>query len=147
MYGARSLEHEISVITALQAMAALDPCAYDVVPVYLHPDGRWYTGEPLRNRAVYRRFDPYREGVSEVTLLPDPNVGGLTVFDKGRFVRTIPIDVYLLAFHGRHGEDGAVQGLLELANAAYTSCGVFGSALAMNKAASKGLAAQGHILD
>lgn len=136
LFGGRSAEHEISVITALQAINALDRLRYEVVPVYIAPDGRWYTGDPLLDKGFYRRFSRGQREVTRVTLLPDPTVRGLVpVDDKGRFqlADVIPIDVYFLAFHGQYGEDGCIQGLLELANAAYTGCDVTASAVAMDK--------------
>lgn len=134
LFGGRSSEHEISVITALQAIMAMDPLKYHVVPVYFHPKGKWYTGDALLDRATYLGFSRTAPGIQEVTLLPDPSIRGLTVVETRD---VIAVDVYFLAFHGQYGEDGCVQGLLELADACYTGCGVVGSAVAMNKSICK----------
>lgn len=134
LFGGRSSEHEISVITALQAITAMDPLKYYVIPVYLHPQGKWYTGEVLLERSTYLAFASHVGAMKEVTVVPDPSVKGLTCVKSGE---VIPVDVYFLAFHGQYGEDGCVQGLLELADATYTGCGVVGSAVAMNKSICK----------
>ncbi len=133
LFGGRSAEHEISILTAVQAMSAFDVIRYRLVPVYLDPNGAWWTGDALLDKANY---PIRRETLTQVSLLPEPSVGGLTIKSTGE---VIPIDVCLLAFHGQFGEDGAVQGLLDLADIPYTSCGVLASALAMHKGHCKAL--------
>ncbi|MCO6431480.1 MAG: D-alanine--D-alanine ligase [Deltaproteobacteria bacterium] len=143
LYGGRSVEHEISVITALQLMKALDPVKYNVIPVYIAPSGRWYTGNSLFEKNCYRNWASCQHTLTAVSLQPWPGIGGLKVEGgsllkrfstllTGRF-DTIPVDVFLLAFHGEYGEDGCIQGLLEMAEFPYTSCDVTSSAIAMNK--------------
>ena len=134
MFGGRSAEHEISVITALQAISAIDTLCYEVIPVYIHTSGKWYSGKKLLDKSFYRNLA--LSDVQQVTLLPDPTIGGLVpISAKGsmHLEKIIPIDVYFLAFHGQFGEDGCVQGLLEMADAAYTGCNVIASSIAMNK--------------
>lgn len=136
LFGGRSAEHEISIITALQAITALDTLHYRPLPVYVHPNGKWYQGEALLDKNFYKGMPETLSRVQEVVQLPDPAVGGLLpVSAEGTFSfkNRIPIDVYFMAFHGQFGEDGCVQGLLELADAAYTGCEVLPSALAMHK--------------
>jgi D-alanine-D-alanine ligase len=134
LFGGLSAEHEISIITALQAIHAMDFSRYKMVPVYISTNGKWYTGDALLDKTFYRNFSENIKKVQEVTLLPDPAIGGLTVFPrKGEKIENIPVDIYFLAFHGQYGEDGCVQGLLELADAVYTGCGVIASAVAMHK--------------
>jgi len=142
LFGGRSVEHEISVISALQLMLAIDPELYEVIPVYIAPDGRWVTGDTLLDRAFYRSVPDSLASLQEVTLLPKPNVGGLTKIGGG-FAQAkqalhldseiIPIDVFLPVFHGQYGEDGCIQGLFELANVPYTGSNVAASAITMNK--------------
>jgi D-alanine-D-alanine ligase len=143
LFGGRSVEHEISVITALQLINVLDVERYRAVPVYVAQSGRWYTGEALLSKEFYKKLPASLSQVQEVTLLPVPRIGGLTVLPKksaswlDNFAKkqpeTIPIDVYFLAFHGTYGEDGCIQGMLEMADVAYTGCGVLAAALGMNK--------------
>ena len=146
LFGGRSVEHEISVITALQLISAMDTVAYEPVPVYIDIQGRWYTGQLLLDRAFYRRLPGALSELQEVTLLPNPLLGGLVckVGDTINCANRIPLDVCLMSFHGQHGEDGCVQGLLELAGIPYTGCGVLAAAVLMNKQICKSVAhAQG----
>ncbi len=141
LFGGRSVEHEISMITAIQYIEAMDRELYNVIPVYIAHSGKWYMGDKLLNKQFYRKLPSCLSEVDEVTLLPDPTVQGLTVVRSAasgllsRFKKpeVVPVDVYVPAFHGTYGEDGCIQGLLELADAAYASCDVLSSAVAMNK--------------
>ena len=145
LFGGRSVEHEISVITAIQLMNVIDITRYNIVPVYIAPNGRWFTGKVLLEREFYRDLPSCLAQLDEVTLLPRPGVGGLTLLRRGSrtagswlddvFARhaVMPVDVYVTSFHGEYGEDGAIQGLLELVDAPYTGCNVLSSALAMDK--------------
>lgn len=149
-FGGRSVEHEISVISGLQLILALDQQRYDVIPVYIATDGRWFTGADLLERDFYRTLPKGFDKLEEIVLLPQPNIGGffkvrqnpltseksvnITKRSAGSF---IAVDVCLLAFHGQYGEDGCLQGLLELADLPYTGCNVLSTALAMNKSLCK----------
>jgi D-alanine-D-alanine ligase len=136
LFGGRSAEHEISIITALQAITALDTLRYHITPVYIDPNGRWYTGAALLDKAFYKKLPEALSQLELVTLLPDPTIEGLYRLNhKQTSIKdaVIPIDIYFLAFHGQHGEDGCIQGLLEMANATYTGSNVSASAVAMNK--------------
>lgn len=130
LFGGRSVEHEISVITALQLMLAVDPALFESVPVYIAPNGCWYTGEDLLNREFYASVPGSLSKLKEVTLLPKPGVNGLTVTSSAE---VIPIDVFVPVFHGQYGEDGCIQGLFELAQVPYTGSNVPASAITMNK--------------
>ncbi|MEN9846266.1 MAG: hypothetical protein RIS36_1413 [Pseudomonadota bacterium] len=134
LFGGRSVEHEISVISALQLMQAIDPAVYDVTPVYIAPTGTWHIGAELLNRSFYAKVPGNLGTLPEVTLLPKPGVRGLTNLSDNS---TIPIDVFLPAFHGQYGEDGCIQGLFEMAGVAYTGSNVLSSAMTMNKYACK----------
>jgi len=142
LFGSRSVEHEISVITALQLMTAMDPAKYEVTPVYIAPHGSWYTGDALFERSFYRSVPESLSKLQEVTLLPKPGVGGLTKIGGSIDIAkhalaleslVIPIDIFLPVFHGQFGEDGCIQGLFELAQVPYTGSNVPSSAVTMNK--------------
>lgn len=142
LFGGRSVEHEISVISALQLMLAMDPEKYEVTPVYIAPSGAWYTGAELLNRSFYREVPGALSRLEEITLLPKPGIGGLVKIGSALAhakealhldSNHIPIDVFLPVFHGQYGEDGCIQGLFELANVPYTGNNVPSSAIAMNK--------------
>ena len=149
LFGGRSVEHEISIITGLQLINNMDVVAYNPIPVYIAPDGKWYTGEILLDKNFYKKLPGSISELSEVTVLPDPEKSGLKILNdpsnkKGWFKKKtddsfLPVDVFFLAFHGTYGEDGCCQGLLEMADATYTGCNVFSAAISMNKWACKEL--------
>lgn len=135
IFGSRSVEHAVSIITAHQVMGALDRARYEVVPIYIGHDGGWFTGEALLRLGSFRRLET--AGLERIAILPDPGVRGL-VSKPGRprwFGRPIlpPLDVAFPVVHGTHGEDGTLQGLLELADLPYVGAGVVGSAVGMDK--------------
>ncbi len=140
IYGSRSVEHEVSIITALQAMEALDPERYEVVPLYLTKQGEWLTGPALRRLETYRegRVEQNRDLVRAV-VLPVPTRGVLHVIERSgrllpfRGTPRIVIDVAFPCVHGTYGEDGTLQGLLEMANIPYVGSGVLASAVGMDK--------------
>jgi len=146
LFGGRSVEHEISIITALQLIEALDSSRFEPVPVYIAKDGSWYSGDSLAEKGFYRGLPDSLRSLRRVALLPVPGIGGLTLLDDGRSrwlwrseERVLPVDVYFPVFHGTYGEDGCLQGLLELADVAYTGSGVLPSALGMDKFVAKWL--------
>lgn len=139
LYGSRACEHDVSIITGVQALTAADPMKYDVTPVYIDKQGRWFTGEALRRMDFYTHFDERQ--LIPCMLVPAPGGGAHLVKQKtglfgGHGVLVKP-DCALLAFHGMNGEDGTIQGLLELYGVPYTSAGVLGSATGMDKIAMK----------
>lgn len=162
VYGGRSVEHEISVITALEAAAAIDTTRYKPVLVYIDLHGRWWTGDKLKDRSFYAAFHGRTEGakleVEEVALLPTPGVGGLVrgikdggllgavsrLFGGGpkRDDMVVPVDVWMPLLHGTYGEDGCIQGLFELTEIPYTGCPVKAAAIGMSKPTTKAVARQ-----
>jgi D-alanine-D-alanine ligase len=130
LFGGRSTEHEVSILSAQSIIAALDPQRYEVVPLYIDKQGRWLQGETLR------RLIKDEASGSYVFLPPDPTQHSLVPAD-GRLQpggRSIPpLDVVFPVFHGLNGEDGTIQGVLELANVPYVGAGVLGSALGLDK--------------
>ncbi|HLZ07381.1 MAG TPA: D-alanine--D-alanine ligase, partial [Chloroflexota bacterium] len=138
LYGSRSVEHEVSVITAMQVMSALDADRYDVVPLYLTKSGQWLSGNALRRLDVYQRLDDRNHRLTHASLAPVPSRGSLQVSERGRLLpfgspAKIEIDVAFPCFHGTFGEDGTIQGLLELADVPYVGSGVLASAVGMDK--------------
>lgn len=138
-------EHEVSIISALQAAAALDRDRYTPVPIYVAKDGTWYTGESLLEVERYRDLDALLDEAVPVALVPTP-YGHLDLLedrDASAPQRLMhpplrrSVDVMLLGLHGGPGENGGVQGLCETFNVPYTSAGIFGSALGMDKVMSK----------
>lgn len=143
IFGGRSVEHEVSVVTAMQAMAALPPDRFTAVPVYIAKSGRWYTGGHLRSVEAFQDVDRVVEGATGVVLPPQPGQVHQLVELGGRRgllggpARSIEFDVALPLVHGTHGEDGTLQGLFELADIPYTGCGVAAAAISMDKQLTK----------
>jgi len=137
IFGGRSGEHEVSLVSATSVIAALDPARYDVVPVGISRDGRWLSSADtlhlLKSRAPLDR-------IPECFLPPDPTRRSLVGAGGGPSIG--PIDVAFPVVHGTYGEDGTLQGLLELADIPYVGAGVIGSALGMDKILQKKLFAQ-----
>ena len=132
LYGGRSGEHDVSIASATSVMQAIDRDKYDVLPVYLTPEGRWLPGvEPARLTAGAR------PAAAPVALFSsDPQQPGLLPLSEAPAVqpeRAQAVDVVFPLLHGTYGEDGTVQGLLELANVPYVGSGVLGSAAGMDK--------------
>ena len=143
-FGSRSCEHDVSIVSALQCIEATKAAGFNVTPVYISRDGLWYTGEPLENIETFREFNPMTKGITRVTLDGTANAGDLWAWPPQRagLFAKVPaplchIDCVIPVFHGWHGEDGTIQGLLEMANIPYASSGVLGSAIGMDKIAMK----------
>ena len=135
VFGGRSVEHDVSIVTAHQVMAVLSE-DHTVVPIYVTREGRWLTSPGLDDLRVYkdRRWDEVGE---EATLSPAAG-GGLTVGGgRLRGPRKVALDVVIPAIHGTFGEDGTLQGLLELADVPYVGSGVVASSVGMDKVAMK----------
>lgn len=137
IFGGRSVEHDVSVVTAHQVMEALAP-RHDVVPVYVTKEGDWLSAPGLRDLEVYRT-KRWLEVGERVMLPPAAGAKGFHVPSTSRLktARNIPVDVVVPAIHGTNGEDGTLQGLLEMAGIPYTGSGVVGSAVGMDKIAMK----------
>ena len=140
IFGSRSCEREVAIISAVQLMNHVNVEAYDVIPVYISEQGVWYTGAPLRKIETFRHFNPDAPGIERVELDMTADSGALlsTRPGKGLFghptrVMVARLEVCLVVMHGLNGEDGTLQGMLELANLPYTSTGVAGSAIGMDK--------------
>lgn len=137
IYGGASVEHDVSIITALQAMDALS-ARHSVVPIYITRSGRWLTGDSLRDLHAYQSA----EEPEAREILRDLSGGLIRTAEGGRrsFGRRHeepPIDVALPATHGTYGEDGSLQGLLELCGLPYVGSSVAASAIAMDKGTTK----------
>lgn len=140
IFGSRSCEREVAIISAVQLMNHVDSEKYDVIPVYISEQGVWYTGSALRSIETYKSFQPDGKDVEQVSLDITAGSGALiaTRAGKGLFghptqVVVARLEVCVVVMHGLNGEDGTLQGMLELANLPYTSTGVAGSAIGMDK--------------
>lgn len=132
IFGGRSGEHEVSLRSAQSVMAALDRNKYEVVPIGITRNGRWLTGD------VVAALNSGTEEAMAATLLPDPKSRSLMQMEMKETHPTnmsavTELDVIIPILHGPYGEDGTVQGLLELADIPYVGAGVVGSAVGMDK--------------
>ncbi|TDE32258.1 D-alanine--D-alanine ligase family protein [Actinomadura sp. 6K520] len=135
VFGGRSSEHAISCVTAGAVMAAIDRDRYEVVPIGIARDGRWVLPPADLPLAIEGGRLPEVTGAGGVLALPfDPGNRGLLVVEPGRVPETLgDVDVVLPLLHGPYGEDGTIQGLLDLAGVRYVGAGVLASAVGMDK--------------
>ena len=139
-FGGKTVEHDVSIVTAQQLIQNMDREKYKPVPVYITRDGDWFSGEELTKIEAFKKFDKNANGVKRVYLPANTRAKQLYLFKpekQGMFKKEnnvyAPIDCAIIAMHGLNGEDGTLQGLLELADIPYTSSGVLGSASGMDK--------------
>lgn len=134
-FGGRSTEHEISVISASQAMHAINRDKYDVTPIYITKQGRWYTGDALFEVSNYRNLPALLEQCEEVYM--DPTYGDYNVYRKKRKIFKSDIltklDVVIPVLHGSNGEDGTFEGILDTIGIPYAGCNTLASANGMDK--------------
>jgi D-alanine-D-alanine ligase len=140
VFGGRSGEHEVSLASATSVMANLDSDKYEAVPIGITREGSWLLGtKPQQLLAAEQGIheDHPEEGIEPtraVTLTGDPRLRRLIPVEQGEELGNAgTLDVIFPVMHGTYGEDGALQGLLEMANVPYVGCGVLGSALGMDK--------------
>ncbi len=133
LFGGRSGEHEVSLVSAASVIRALDPEKYEAVAIGITKDGRWLVGE-----AAQKLLPEVLKSGRRVMLSADPSVAALVPLDEKPGVG-LRVDVVFPVLHGTYGEDGTVQGLLELAGLPYVGAGVLGSAVGMDKDVQKRL--------
>ena len=138
LFGGRSTEHEVSILSARSIIAAMNPERFEPVPLYIDKNGRWLVGGSLQRLVSEDAARTY------VYLPPDPTQRSLVPAEDGRESSSRieaegrggglpPLDAVFPVFHGLNGEDGTIQGVLELANLPYVGAGVLGSALGLDK--------------
>jgi D-alanine-D-alanine ligase len=136
IFGGRSGEHEVSLASAASVIRALDPGKYEAVPIGITKDGRWLVGSPAQKMLP----DILRAG-QHVMLSADPTAASLVPMDGAGAApgAGLSVDVVFPVLHGTYGEDGTVQGLLDLAGLPFVGSGVLGSAVGMDKDIAKRL--------
>ena len=147
-FGGNSVEHEISVITGLQAAEYIDKEKYEVVPVYITKDNRFYTGEETGKIENYKDIPALlKRAVRVLPVRGERGAVNLIRYPAKRFGNNVAasFDVALPAVHGTNCEDGTLQGLLTLLNVPYAGCDVYASALGMDKYAMKAVLAYNDI--
>ncbi len=136
-FGGRSVEHEISVISALQAINAFDKEKYNIIPVYISKQGRWYTGDNLLDIRNYRDLKKVVENAEEVFMRPEYGDYNLYKVNIGMFSKRNPVvaelHVVVPVLHGTNGEDGIFEGVLETIGIPFAGCNTLSSANGMDK--------------
>jgi len=136
MFGGKSVEHEISVISALQAAEQLDETKYNIIPIYISKQGKLYTGEGLRKIEAFKDLNTLLKNSKQVILVNEDDKVVMVEYPvKHRFgKRKDPvIDVVLPIVHGTNVEDGALQGYLKTLGVTFAGCDVLASAVGMDK--------------
>ena len=139
VFGGRSGEHEVSLVSATSVIGALDRKKYEVVEIGISKDGRWFSGDGvLTAMKSGKAIDPSLE----VAILPEPKKRGVFNLSSKALV---PVDIIFPVIHGTYGEDGTIQGLFELAAIPYVGAGVLGSSAGMDKIMQKDVVRQAKI--
>ena len=141
MFGGNSTEHEISIISAVQAMLSLDSEKYDVIPLYISKESRFYTGEALLKIENFRDIPKLLKSCTEVILVKENDVAAIYKFPFKAFGknRIGHVDIAFPIVHGTNTEDGVLAGFIEMLGIPYVGCDVASSALGMDKFAMKAI--------
>lgn len=135
VFGGKSVEHEVSVITGMQVIENMDKSKYEVVPIYITKEGKWLTGHSLKEYSTFKKGD--FKDAKEILISPNHGDNNLYAHPDtvGFFGKKIidKVDIIFPALHGTYGEDGSIQGLFELMNVPYTGGGVLASSVGMDK--------------
>ncbi len=134
LFGGRSGEHEVSLVSAESVMHALDKEKYDILPIGIRKDGRWICG---RDAMSELKGTPHHRQWDECILAAEAGTGRLLAFTYDGVIREEYIDVFFPVLHGTYGEDGTIQGLFELAGIPYVGAGVLASSIGMDKVLQK----------
>lgn len=137
IFGGETVEHEVSVISAVQAMEHMNKDKYEIVPIYISKDRIWYTGQMLTDIEIYKDFNDLKKYAKQVVLTKTKDGYALQA-TKGLFRRTITdLDVAFPIVHGNNAEDGTLQGYLDSVGIPYVGSRVLGSALGQDKVVMK----------
>ncbi len=135
IFGGRSVEHEISIITANQAMNSINKERYEIIPIYISKKGLMYTGEELLDLKSYRNLDSLLKKLTQITIVNDGEKINIVRFPMKNFGKNIinTIDIAFPTMHGTNGEDGTVSGYLEMLNVPYIGCDILSASVGMDK--------------
>ena len=133
MFGGVSVEHEVSIITAIQAMNAIDTAKYDIVPIYITKDGTWYSGAMLKDIKIYSDMDLLKRYAHQVVLYKKE--GRFVLQSTTGFLRheIEELDMVFPIMHGTYGEDGALQGYLETVGIPYAEADHYAATVGQDK--------------
>jgi len=130
LFGGRSGEHDVSLMSARSVLSVLDPVKYEVTQIGITREGTWLTGDDVLSKFEQNNLD----GLLPAVISPDPSEKGVYILEGlSGLKKWADVDVFFPVLHGTFGEDGTIQGLFELADVAYVGAGVVGSAVGMDK--------------
>lgn len=135
IFGGRSVEHEVSIITAIETMNHMNKEKYEIIPIYISKQGLLYTGDILFDLEAYKNMEELMKKVNQITIVNDGEKVNLLRYPIKKFGENIinTIDVAFPVMHGTNGEDGTIQGYLELINVPYIGCDILSSSIGMDK--------------
>ena len=133
LFGGTSVEHEVSIISAAQAMAALNREKYDVIPIYLSKNHRLFSSEKLMEMETYKDLTKLEKTLTQVSLIGKGHKYYLNPVNPSFFNKPVEIDLVIPVVHGTHCEDGTVQGLFESVGIPYAGCDVIAAAIGQDK--------------
>lgn len=138
-FGGESVEHEVSIISAHQAIEALDKEKYNVIPVYIAKDRKIYVGEELNDIANYKNLNELIGKLTQVTFVIEDNKVVIKPVKTSLFSKKDlgTIDVAIPVMHGTNGEDGTIQGFFEMLKVPYAGCDLYGAAVGQDKVLQK----------
>lgn len=132
VFGGQSTEHDISILSAMQVINAINKEKYNIYPVYISKSGKWFYSQSFTESSVFKDFNERR--FKKVFIKPMSNS---LFYDKKFITKVAQIDCAIIVMHGKNGEDGVIQGVFEMANIPYTSGGVLSLASTLSKARMK----------
>lgn len=140
-FGGRSVEHEVSVISALQAIDSINKEKYSIIPIYIAKSGIWYTGDALLDIDNFKDIDKLLLNATKLMIENDGNERIMVKYPLSKFAKNIlgQLDVAFPVIHGTNGEDGTLQGYFESIDLPYVGCDVLSSAVGMDKVFAKTL--------
>ncbi|MEK9170746.1 MAG: D-alanine--D-alanine ligase, partial [Patescibacteria group bacterium] len=134
VFGSRSVEHEVSIVTAMQVFENINRDKYEIIPVYIDKIGRWLIDARLETLESFKNLKLKEIKAPEYIFQASPSVKSLIPKSAIKsFFTKISADIYFPVIHGTFGEDGTLQGLFEMADVPYVGSGVTGSAVGMDK--------------
>lgn len=137
IFGGETVEHEVSIISAVQAMNNMDKEKYDIVPIYISKDRIWYTGKMLMDIDVFKNFDTLKRYAKKVALVKKED-GFFLVSTNGLFNKVISeLDIVLPIVHGKGAEDGSLAGYLDMVGIPYVGSKMLGASLGQDKVVMK----------
>ena len=135
IFGGRSVEHEVSIITAIETINHMDREKYEIIPIYISKQGLMYTGEVLFDLEAYKNMEELMKKVVQINMINDGNHVNIVRYPAKKFGDNIisQIDVAFPVMHGTNGEDGTIAGYLELVNVPYIGCDILSASIGMDK--------------